>query len=177
MQRPRPVTLNAAFSPPGRAFAAKAADFLLTDGSRDRGRPAARAGHAGPRGGDGPRVGVVATCHVVCRPSQAEAEDYYEHYAVTMADHASVDIYTAAKAANSNSHDPEAYHGYRKRFAAGAGTYPLVGTPRHIAAEMVRISEAGFAGTTLSFVNFADELPYFVTEVLPLLVQAGLRLR
>jgi alkanesulfonate monooxygenase SsuD/methylene tetrahydromethanopterin reductase-like flavin-dependent oxidoreductase (luciferase family) len=29
-QKPRPVTLNAAFSPPGRAFAAKAADFLFT---------------------------------------------------------------------------------------------------------------------------------------------------
>ena len=30
VQRPRPITLNAAFSPPGREFAAKAADFLFT---------------------------------------------------------------------------------------------------------------------------------------------------
>ena len=30
LQSPRPITLNAAFSPPGRDFAAKAADFLLT---------------------------------------------------------------------------------------------------------------------------------------------------
>ena len=58
----------------------------------------------------------------------------------------SLDIYTATKSANSNSHDPESYQRYRKRFAAGAGTYPLVGTPAHIAAEMVRMSEAGFAG-------------------------------
>ena len=123
----------------------------------------------------GRALGVVATCHLVCRPSQAEAEDYYEHYAVTMADTASLDIYTTAKSTHSNSHDPAAYRQHRKRFAAGAGTYPLVGTPRHIADEMIRIAEAGFAGTTLSFVNFTDELPYFVTEVLPLLVQAGLR--
>ena len=40
---------------------------------------------------------------------------------------------------------------------------------------MLRISEAGFAGTTLSFVNFTDELPYFLAEVMPLLVKAGLR--
>jgi alkanesulfonate monooxygenase SsuD/methylene tetrahydromethanopterin reductase-like flavin-dependent oxidoreductase (luciferase family) len=31
-------------------------------------------------------VGVYTTCHVVCRPTQSEAEAYYENYAVTMAD-------------------------------------------------------------------------------------------
>jgi alkanesulfonate monooxygenase SsuD/methylene tetrahydromethanopterin reductase-like flavin-dependent oxidoreductase (luciferase family) len=35
--------------------------------------------------------------------------------------------------------------------------------------------EAGFAGTTVSFVNFKDELPYFIDAVLPLLREAGLR--
>ena len=30
LQKPRPITLNAAFSPPGREFAAKAADYLFT---------------------------------------------------------------------------------------------------------------------------------------------------
>ena len=40
---------------------------------------------------------------------------------------------------------------------------------------MVRISEAGFAGTTVSFVNFKNELPYFIENVLPLLCEAGLR--
>ncbi len=175
VQRPRPVTLNAAFSPPGRAFAAKSADFLLTTFTDiEAGRPHVADMQA--RGEAlGRKVGVVATCHLVCRPSQAEAEDYYQHYAVTMADVASLGIYTATKAANSNSHDPAAYQRYRKRFAAGAGTYPLVGTPRFVAEEMVRIAEAGFAGTTLSFVNFVDELPYFVAEVLPLLERAGLR--
>ena len=93
-----------------------------------------------------------------------------------MADAASVDIYTATKKANSNSHDPAAYRLHRKRFAAGAGTYPLVGTPRFVADELIRISEAGFAGSTLSFVNFTDEMPYFLAEVLPLLVQGGIRM-
>ena len=176
VQHPRPVTLNAAFSPPGRAFAAATADFLLTTFTDiEAGRPQVAEMRA-QGAALGRQVGVVATCHVVCRPNQAEAEDYYEHYAVTMADAASVDIYTATKKANSNSHDPAAYQLYRKRFAAGAGTFPLVGTPRFVADELVRISEAGFAGSTISFVNFVDELPYFVAEVLPLLVRAGLRM-
>ncbi len=175
LQHPRPITLNAAFSPPGREFAAKAADFLFTTftdieaGRKTLDDMKARSATTGRD------VGVYTTCHVVCRPSQAEAEDYYQHYAVDMADTESLDIYTASKSANSMSHDPEAYQQYRKRFAAGAGTYPLVGTPEHIAREMVRMSEAGFTGTTVSFVNFTDELPYFIDTVLPLLVKAGLR--
>jgi dimethylsulfone monooxygenase len=40
---------------------------------------------------------------------------------------------------------------------------------------MARISAAGFAGTTVSFVNFKTELPYFIETVLPLLREAGLR--
>ena len=35
--------------------------------------------------------------------------------------------------------------------------------------------QAGFAGTTVSFVNFENELPYFIETVLPLLREAGLR--
>ncbi len=175
VQRPRPVTLNAAFSPTGRDFAAMAADFLFTTFTTIESGEAniidmrARAAAAGRQ------VGVFTTCHVVCRPTQAEAEDYYEHYAVRMADDASLDFYMAQKEKHSSSHDEAAYRLHRKRFAAGAGTYPLVGTPRRIADEMARISEAGFAGTTISFCNFAAELPFFIDGVLPLLREAGLR--
>jgi alkanesulfonate monooxygenase SsuD/methylene tetrahydromethanopterin reductase-like flavin-dependent oxidoreductase (luciferase family) len=123
----------------------------------------------------GRTIGVCTTCHVVCRPTQAEAEDYYEHYAVTMADNASVDHYMGQKQKFSGSHEEDAYRLHRKRFAGGAGTYPLVGTPVHIAEELIRISQAGFAGATVSFVNFKNELPYFIENVLPLLCKAGLR--
>jgi len=124
---------------------------------------------------EGREICVYTPCHVVCRPSQAEAEEYYEHYAVTMADHASVDYYMGQKQEFSGSHDEAAYRLHRKRFAAGGGTYPLVGTPNHIAGELMRISAAGFGGVTLSFVNFKNELPYFIETVLPLLREAGVR--
>lgn len=175
VQRPRPVTLNAAFSPPGRDFAAKAADYLFTTFTEiEKGRDHI-ADMTARAGAQGREVGVYTTCHVVCRPSQAEAEAYYEHYATTMQDTDSVDKYMGAKEKFSGSHDADAYRLHRKRFAGGAGTYPLVGTPEHIAAEMVRMHQAGFAGTTVSFVNFKDELPFFIERVLPLLREAGLR--
>ncbi len=175
LQRPRPVTANAGFSPEGRDFAARAADFLLTtfvDVEAGRAHIADMTARAAVTGR---QVGVIATCHVVCRPTQAEAEDYYDHYAVRMQDSDAVDHHMGAKAAFSASHDPVAYRLHRKRFAGGAGTYPLVGTPRHVADALVRISDAGFAGCALSFVNYLTELPGFVADVLPLLREAGLR--
>ena len=123
----------------------------------------------------GREVGVFTTCHVVCRESRAEAEDYYALYAERMADDRSVDHYMGQKEKFSGSHEAEAYRLHRKRFAGGAGTYPLIGTGAEIADEMIRMSEAGFAGTTVSFVDFRGELPGFLEAVLPRLEKAGLR--
>ncbi len=175
VQRPRPLTLNAGFSPPGRDFAARAADCLFTTFIEIEAGRAQIADMAVRAAAVGRSVGVYSTCHVVCRPTQAEAEDYYEHYAVAMEDTAGADHYMAAKEKFSLSHDPAAYRLHRKRFVGGAGTYPLVGTPARIAEELERISQAGFAGVGLSFVNYRNELPYFIDTVLPKLARAGLR--
>ena len=92
-----------------------------------------------------------------------------------MADHEAVDAHMAGKKEFSQSHDRHAYDLYRQRFAGGAGTYPLVGTPETIAAEMIAIAEQGYEGIALSFVNYTQELPYFCDRVLPLLRKAGYR--
>lgn len=175
LQRPRPVTMSAAFSPLGRDFAARTSDFIFTtfveiaDGAATIADMRARAAMVGRT------VGVFTACHVVCRATQAEAEDYYERFAVREADHAAVDRHMAMKAAMSGSHDAAAYVRHRQRFAAGAGTYPLVGTKRRIADELIALAAAGFAGTALSFVDYLGELPFFAAQVLPLLAEAGLR--
>lgn len=171
----RPPVLNAAFSPPGRDFAARHADFLFTTFKSIEAGKATIDDVATRAAATGREVGVFTTTHVVCRPSRAEAEDYYEHYAVTMADNAAIDYMMGKQAANATNHDPETYRLHRKWFAGGAGTYPLIGTPADIAEQMVEMARAGFAGTTVSFVNFAEELPFFCDGVLPALRQAGLR--
>lgn len=175
LQSPRPVTMNAAFGGPGKDFAAAHCDYLFTTFTEmaEAGRPVddirQRAGMAGRD------VGVYTVCHVVCRETQAEAEDYYDRYAVTMADHEAVDAHMAGKKEFSHSHDAAAYERYRQRFAGGAGSYPLVGTPERIAGEMMEISAQGYGGIALSFVNYTLELPYFCARVLPILQRAGYR--
>ena len=175
LQRPRLVTMSAAHSSAGRAFAVDCADTIFTtfveleDGAvtvadiRARGLAAGRD------------VGVFTAAHVICRETQAEAEEAYEDYAVTRADTAALARHMAMKQASSGSHDPIAYARHAKRFAGGAGTYPLVGTPEHIARELADIAGAGFGGVALSFVDYLGELPFFLETVPPLLASAGLR--
>ncbi len=175
LQAPRPVTMNAAFGPPGRNFAARNCDFLFsTFAEIEDGK--AHIADIRNRASEYKRdVGIYTVCHVVCRETQQEAQDYYTRYAVTEADHAAVDYHMASKKEFANSHDTAAFDKYRKRFAGGAGTYPLVGTPEKIVDDMIRISDAGYAGSALTFVNYNDELPFFCERVLPLMKQAGLR--
>ncbi|HRJ68435.1 MAG TPA: LLM class flavin-dependent oxidoreductase [Beijerinckiaceae bacterium] len=177
VQVPRPVTMNAAFGPPGRDFAARNCDYLfstfseIADGRQHVEDMRERAAAVGRN------VGVYTVCHVVCRETQKEAEEYYTRYAVTEADHAAVDYHMASKKEFANSHDGDAFNRYRKRFAGGAGSYPLVGTPEKIVDEMLKISREGYAGSALTFVNYSYELPFFCDRVLPLMKQAGLRVQ
>jgi alkanesulfonate monooxygenase SsuD/methylene tetrahydromethanopterin reductase-like flavin-dependent oxidoreductase (luciferase family) len=57
----------------------------------------------------------------------------------------------------------------------GHGGFPLIGTPDQVAAGIISLHDAGFAGTTLSFVDYLKEFPYFADEVLPRLAKAGIR--
>lgn len=175
IQRPRPVTMNAAFGGPGRDFASRHCDFLFStftdieDGRKHLSDIRTRAAVAGRN------VGAYTVCHVVCRPTAQEAEDAYDRYALHEADHAAVDNHMAGKKQFSHSHDERAYRDYRQRFAGGAGSYPLIGTPEVIAKTITEIAREGWAGAALSFLNYTDELPYFIERVLPLLREAGLR--
>jgi alkanesulfonate monooxygenase SsuD/methylene tetrahydromethanopterin reductase-like flavin-dependent oxidoreductase (luciferase family) len=175
LQKPRPVTMNAAFGGPGRDFAAAKCDYLFTTFSElaDAGRHVEDIRERADK--QGRRVGCYTVAHVVCRPTVEEAQAYYDRYAVTLADHEAVDVHMAGKKEFSQSHDRHAYDLYRQRFAGGAGTYPLIGSPPKIVEDMIAIAEKGYDGIALSFVNYTQELPYFCDTVLPLLKKAGYR--
>lgn len=51
----------------------------------------------------------------------------------------------------------------------------MIGSPDDIAEELKMISDIGYDGMAASFVNYAEEFPYFRDEVLPRLERLGLR--
>ena len=170
-----PPIMNAAGSAEGRDFAVRNANFLFCI-SIDLDQSAPEVAAIKAKGSAlGREVGAFTLSHVVCRPTRKEADDYYRWYSQENADWGAVDNLMALQGLHAQSFPAEALKTMRARFAAGHGTYPLIGDPDTIADEMARITAAGFAGTTLSFVDYVREFPFFRDEVLPRLERKGLR--
>ena len=176
LQTPRPVTMNAAFGGPGRDFAAAQCDYLFTTFSEiaDAGRHVADIGERADEGRPRCRRLYGRACRLprddgggegLLRPLCRDAWPTTRR---------STPTWPARRNFRSRM-TAHAYDRYRQRFAGGAGTYPLIGTPETIAAEMVAIADQGYQGIALSFVNYTQELPYFCDRVLPLLKAAGYR--
>ena len=62
-----------------------------------------------------------------------------------------------------------------ERFIAGWGGYPLVGTPEQVVDGMKQLNDAGMGGMIMGLIDPLQELPMFEEQILPLMIQAGLR--
>jgi alkanesulfonate monooxygenase SsuD/methylene tetrahydromethanopterin reductase-like flavin-dependent oxidoreductase (luciferase family) len=185
IQRPWPVVMSAGYSPKGRSFAAQAADVLFTTMTELDQAVGLIASIREGGAAYGRTIDIYTMSHVVCRPTRKEAEEYYDYFADQMADTAARDYYSRQKGRAASVDLQFSDRPMQTRFSratgksyAGSypGAYPMVGTPDDIADEMVRMRQAGFAGTSIAFVNYLREIPYFLEQVLPRLERAGLRL-
>jgi FMNH2-dependent dimethyl sulfone monooxygenase len=172
----RPVIMNAGSSPAGKAFALAQADCLFTPlRTLETGAENVRALKAEARAG-GRDVDVYTNVHIVCRPSNAEAEDYYQWFANENADWGAVEHMHDIGTKNQQSFQSAGnFERQKMRFAAGYGGYPIIGDPDTVASEIAKISAAGLTGFAAGLVNYLDEFPYIQGEVLPRLERLGLR--
>jgi alkanesulfonate monooxygenase SsuD/methylene tetrahydromethanopterin reductase-like flavin-dependent oxidoreductase (luciferase family) len=175
----RPIIMNAGASPVGRAFAIRNCDAFFTNVmglSLEEQGSAVRKAQAEARTHDR-ELDVYTVGVITCRPSQKEAEDYYNYSISAEADWTSVDEILAAKHILPDQMPAEQFQKLRGQQANGMGGLPLVGDPDRVAQQLARLADAGLRGIGISFVNYLDELPYFCAEVLPRLARLGLRER
>lgn len=175
---PRPILpppiVNAAGSPQGREFATKNVNFLFTpaiDLVRSKQEIVELKTLAQ---GKGRKVDVLTFSHVVCRPTEAEAKAELKRQ-LDNADWGAVDNLVNLQFAHAQSFPHDLLALIRERMATGHGGFPLVGTPEQVAEGIASLHAAGFRGTTLSFLDYVEEFPYFRDNVLPLLKQRGIR--
>ncbi len=188
IQRPRPAVMSAGFSNKGRDFAARAADILFTNSAElAMGESVVRTARD-YAARHGRHIDVYASCLYVCRPTREEAEDFYYHVAEEMADRETTSRFKRKRIAAATDGEiqfspetevpPVPRHARAMgKFYSGSipGVYPVVGSPDDIVEELARMSAIGVSGSSLAFVNYKNELPFFVQEVLPRMVRAGLR--
>ncbi len=175
---PRPASpppiINAAGSPQGREFAVNNANFLFTP-AIDLERSKVEIAELRAQGKNAGRdVDVLTFSHVVCRPTEAEARAELKRQ-LDNADWGAVDNLVRLQFAHAHSFPHDLLALIRERMATGHGGFPLVGTPEQVAEGIASLHAAGFRGTTLSFLDYAQEFPYFRDTVLPLLAQRGIR--
>src|SRR5262249_24075641 len=120
-------------------------------------------------------IDVYTVGAITCRPTRAEAEEYYRHCIIDHADWAAVDAILAKRKVTREAVGDEEFERRRRHQANGMGGLPIVGDADSVAQELARLSRAGLRGIGASFINYGKELPYFVSEVLPRLERMGLR--
>ncbi len=173
----RPLIMNAGASPTGQAFAVRNCDALFRSARRSTIGEALQqnqkvkglATQSG-RGIDLYTVGVIT-----CRPTMTQAQAYYRHCIMEQVDWAAVDSIMAMQGVSEKTHPADEVKRIRDHYANGLGGFPIIGDPDYVAQELATLSAAGFTGIGVSFINYADELPYFCDEVLPRLERLGLR--
>ncbi len=188
VQRPRPPVMSAGFSLKGREFAAEAADILFTTAPDPEQAAAFVRSVNGFTAERRRTVDVYTTTQMVCRPTQREAEEYYHYFAEEQADRSAIEYFLRQRGATAGKDTPMAERpsnlpmSDRVGRATGKpyaglfpGTQPIVGTPDDVVAELRKLHEAGIAGSALVFLNYLQEMPYFLAEVLPRMERAGLR--
>jgi FMNH2-dependent dimethyl sulfone monooxygenase len=169
-----PPIFNAAGSKHGRDFAINNADFLFTpvsDLSRSKEEVTELKQLGLEKGRD---TNVMTFSHVICRPTQEEAQAEWDRQ-LNNTDIAALDNLMNIMFAHAQSFPAEIRQLLRDRMAVGHGGFPLVGTPEQVAQSIIDLDEAGFSGTTLSFLDYIEEFPYFRDTVLPILKEKGLR--
>jgi len=169
-----PPILNAAGSAQGRDFASRNANFLFTP-AIDLARSKDEVAELKAMGQNkGRKVDVLTFSHVVCCPTEAEAKARWQQI-LDNADWDAVDNLVRLQFAHAQSFPHDLLALIRERMAVGHGGFPLVGTPEQVADGICSLQATGFRGTTLSFVDYVAEFPYFRDNVLPILHARGIR--
>ena len=172
----RPLLMNAGHSPAGRAYALRNCDAFFTaihypDIEIARRDVLSVKAESRSYGRD---VGVYTVGQIVCRPTRAEAEDYFRSWTEATPDYGAADYMLALKGEKREA-DPEGYDRRRRALIEGQSGFTIIGDPDDVARRLAEVSAVGFDGIGFSLVNYLDELPFFASEVLPRLHRLGIR--
>lgn len=178
LQDPYPLVMNAGTSGPGRDFAGKHSDLIFASlQNMETARREITETKQNAMEKYGREVRVFGRVHIVCRPTEKEAQEYFRWVHRDNADVAAIETLLAGVTANSDSWDniSEEHWETIERLAAGRGALTLVGTPEQVVEGLSELSDIGVDGVAISWVNYDEGLQQMEDEILPLMKQAGLR--
>lgn len=173
----RPVLVNATGSAEGIEFASRHSDIVfITSPAGNQmedaveSLPAHTAAIRKAAAAAGRELRTIINPMIICRPTEREAISYRDAI-VEAADVGATEGFSAAR----RSGDAVAWRDQRRLHRPIGGNLHIVGSPEQIVESLISLKAAGCDGVQLTFYDFAPDLAYFGEAVLPLMVQAGLR--
>ena len=174
----RPILVNAAGSQVGIEYAARHSDLMFVTSPAGNqlvdaveSLPAHVATIQATAARQGRRMRTIINPMVLCRDTEREAIAYRDAIEAAAAVEA-----VAGFADHGRRGDAQAWRDQRRQHRAIGGNLHLVGSPEQVVDGFLKLQRAGVDGVQLTFYDFEKDLGYFGEKVLPLMVQAGLRL-
>ncbi|MDR5829297.1 LLM class flavin-dependent oxidoreductase [Caballeronia sp. LP006] len=174
----RPVLVNATGSPAGIAYAVRHSDLIFITspaGADFHDAIGALPAHTATIREEAARVKrnvrTLINPTIVCRPTEREAREYRDAI-VAHADEGALDGFVGQHGRS----DAKAWANHKREQRILGGNLHLIGSPEQIVDQLLALKRAGCDGVQLTFFDFEPDLAYFGEAVLPLLVDAGLRL-
>ncbi len=177
LQFPHPPIMNAGTSRRGREYAARYADmaFMRITGDDLVEEQAQIAKIKAMAAAHGRSIEAWSLGFVVCRDTEAEAQDYLRWYADEHGDWEGATNALGLMNVESATFSEQSWRAARQAFIAGAGGFALVGTPDTIVDRLIALSDIGLDGLLLICADWLPELSGVRDRILPLMEQAGLR--
>ena len=117
---------------------------------------------------------VFTAAHIVCADTDEQAQAEYDRMVHEFGDWEAARNAIRLLIPNSRSAQFDD-KGMAANAIAGFFAMPLVGSPQTVADKMVALSAAGLDGLALSWLDYSAGLAQYRTQLLPLLVRAGVR--
>ena len=172
----RPMIMNAGQSPEGQKFAVDNADMIyikLSNTDQCRENIESIRAQAKAQGKD---VAVWGNLDVICKPTEKEARAFADAWIEAGDDVSVAGFLESVLGGDSASQDfmrnnPQA----TKTIQLSGGGESVIGNPEQIVEAMQGYSDLGMDGLALTFHEYPGAVEYFISDVHPLLVDAGLR--
>lgn len=170
----RPLVLNAGASPAGIEFTARHADVnFATLMSAEQGSQLVESITKAAES-VGRKVRVMTYGTVVIGDDEADARRRYQE----ILDHGDAEAarnFMHYLGLNSSSFEAQIAAALEEHFITSGGGLPIVGSAEQVADQLTALHEAGVSGFLMGGVPYDGMLDRFGTEVLPLLIDRGLR--
>jgi alkanesulfonate monooxygenase SsuD/methylene tetrahydromethanopterin reductase-like flavin-dependent oxidoreductase (luciferase family) len=176
--QPYPALMNASGSAVGKAFAAKHFDIVFSGPTKrdpesvreqlDSYRQYAWDEFRRP-------LKVWISAYMIIGDTEEDARRQFDHCVYETGDHVAAKNFLDGMGITSQSIPPEIMKRIGDDMVAGYGGFPLIGTKEQIVDDLKMLVNAGCDGILLTWPAFIDGMQRFQREVLPLLVEEGLR--